>query len=197
MKLYIVRHGETAFNKEKIIQGHCDVDLNEAGLQQAKLLAKRISKVRFDYVYSSDLKRVRKTTGEILKFQKCPVRYTRKLRERNMGIFQGKKLEEYVEHLRKNKLIGNFRCKLPGGGESYNQFRKRISDFVDDIYSKHKNQTILVSTHGGIKRALLNYLEKKEPSFSRKFKNASLSVVRFREDGNHKVILENSIKHLE
>jgi alpha-ribazole phosphatase len=197
MKLYIVRHGETVFNKKKIVQGHKDVSLNKVGLEQAKLLAKHLSGIKFDFVYSSDLRRVKKTTEEILKFQSCPIRYSTKLRERNMGIFQGKGVEKYMEYLEKNGLAGNFRHRLLGGGESYNQFRKRVSEFVEKIYLKHKNQTILISTHGGTKRVLLNYLEGKIPSFSRKFKNASLSIVQFHENKKHEIILENFTKHLE
>ena len=77
MNLYIVRHGETGHNKRGILQGHFDSNLNRLGIKQAKLLAKRLEVVIFDYIYSSDSTRAKRTTEEIAKFQNCPVKYVK------------------------------------------------------------------------------------------------------------------------
>ena len=58
---YLVRHGETEWNRKGKIQGHLDVPLNEHGRRQVKMLAKRLAKCRFTAVYASDLSRTIKT----------------------------------------------------------------------------------------------------------------------------------------
>ena len=77
------------------------------------------------------------------------------LRERNLGRFNNKPKEKYYNYLKENKLEGNLSHKLPGGGESYLEMQKRVASFVEKIYKKHKDETILLSTHGGAKRVIL------------------------------------------
>ena len=65
MKLYIARHGETQWNKEKRIQGRADLEMNENGLSQVRAVAIGLADVKFDAVYSSPLKRALKTAQMI------------------------------------------------------------------------------------------------------------------------------------
>jgi broad specificity phosphatase PhoE len=66
VQIYIVRHGETEENKQKIIQGHLDTQLNSTGEKQADLVAKALRDIPFDVCYSSDLKRAASTAERIL-----------------------------------------------------------------------------------------------------------------------------------
>jgi broad specificity phosphatase PhoE len=199
MILYIVRHGETSHNKKGIFMGHYDAKLSSQGVKQARLLAERLKVVSFDYIYSSDLARAKRTTEEIAKFQKCPIQFSKQLRERKMGIFENQHRDKYYDFMDKNATKDRVRLPLPGGGESFFCQQKRAINFVGKIYKKHKGETILISTHGGIKRALLMYfkgisLEKFHEYI--KFGNTSLSIVKFHKDNKYKVELENDIKHL-
>jgi hypothetical protein len=65
-RVYIVRHGETEENKQKIIQGHLDTILNSEGERQADLVAKALKDISFDVAYSSNLKRATDTAKRIL-----------------------------------------------------------------------------------------------------------------------------------
>lgn len=56
-RIYIVRHGETEANRQRIIQGQLDTKLNEAGIEQAKMTASALEKVPFEAAYTSDLSR--------------------------------------------------------------------------------------------------------------------------------------------
>jgi broad specificity phosphatase PhoE len=201
MKLYIIRHGETPYNKKHLLQGHHNIKLNKKGTRQAKALAKRLKVINFDYIYSSDLTRVRETTEEIMKYQNCPVKYCKSLRERNLGKFSGRPVDEFYKYLKEENFLGNIHHRLPGGGESYYAVYKRISKFAEIIYNKHKNQTILLSIHGGPKKVLMMYLKNFELenflNFPQRFSNTSLSIVQFHKSGKHKIELENCIKHLE
>lgn len=201
MKLYLVRHGETDNNVKKIIQGHSNSKLTKLGKKQAQLLAKRLSKVRLDYIYSSDLLRARKTTEEIAKHQNCPIKYCVALRERSMGKFSGRHRDEWRAYLENNKLFGKIHKRIPGNGESIYQLQKRIVNFFEKMCKKHANQTVLFSTHGGPKKFLMMYLNGFDldefTKYPITFENAGLSMVNVHIKGKHKVELENCVKHLK
>jgi probable phosphoglycerate mutase len=65
-RVYIVRHGQTEENKQKIIQGHLDTILNYEGERQADLVATALKDIPFDVAYSSNLKRATDTAKRIL-----------------------------------------------------------------------------------------------------------------------------------
>jgi broad specificity phosphatase PhoE len=80
---------------------------------------------------------------------------------------------------------------------------KRIIKTVEKIYKKHKNKTILISGHGGTVRSILMFIknipvEKYREMLGGNFiQNSSVSIIKFHETGKHKIVLDNSIKHLE
>ena len=92
--VYLVRHGETAWNRERRFQGHQDVPLSPAGLFQAERLAQRLKSETFDAVYSSDLKRAVQTAEIVARELALPVVTLKGLRERSMGEWEGLTQEE-------------------------------------------------------------------------------------------------------
>ena len=60
MIVYLIRHGETEYNKQKRLQGQSDIALNEYGKELARLTAQGMDEIRFDYVFSSPLQRALK-----------------------------------------------------------------------------------------------------------------------------------------
>ncbi|KAJ6531598.1 phosphoglycerate mutase-like protein [Mycena vulgaris] len=91
-RIYVVRHGETRENRESVIQGHLDTELNDAGLEQARRVADALRSVPFDVAYSSDLVRALKTAQIILGHRgDIEIRAEGELRERFLGDLQGKK----------------------------------------------------------------------------------------------------------
>ncbi|MFZ2189055.1 MAG: histidine phosphatase family protein [Candidatus Moraniibacteriota bacterium] len=94
MNLYVVRHGETVDNARRILQGHLPGKLSGKGLRQAEKVAMRLKGVKFDFIYSSDLKRVVDTTKKIVVHHKAPIFFKESLRERYMGIYQGRSADE-------------------------------------------------------------------------------------------------------
>jgi len=199
MRLHIVRHGETLNNRKKIIQGLTNTPLSRVGKQQAKKLADRLIKQKIDTIYCSDLKRCKQTIEPFLKLKKdIPIHYVKELRERNFGIFEGKKSEKMKEWI-KNERNNDYYTPLPKG-ESFMDVRKRVSKFFKKLFKKEKGKNILLVTHGGVKRSLIiNLFEKYQKKPHKKFKipNTSLSIINIKDDGNHRVTLLNSIKHLE
>jgi probable phosphoglycerate mutase len=153
MLVYLIRHGETLWNTEKRLQGQNDSPLTCEGLKQVSLLAGRLSSVRFNAVYSSDLGRAKHTT-EIITSQlnHVPVTFDDRIRERHFGCFQGLTWEEISDRFPEEsakEMSGNPLNCVPEG-ESKQQLLSRALAFFEDIVLRHANQTILVVSHGGI-----------------------------------------------
>ena len=163
-RFYLVRHGETKWNQEGRIQGHLDSNLTEAGEEQAKKTAKKLLGVNFSTVYSSDLGRARQT-AEILKLERnIALRTTALLRERYMGILQGKTREEMSQKLigLLNQLdrIAQVKQQNPSIKiEDKDQVTTRTLRFLRQAAVAHQGEKVLLVTHSGNLRALLNKLK--------------------------------------
>lgn len=156
MKLMVVRHGETIENAKGILMGHRQGTLSPLGKKQAKALGKKLSSLNFDAVYCSDLKRCRDTAKEIIRYhKKVRVEYSELLREKNLGVFENMPvaLADFAS------LKGAYLTRKPAGGESHNDVKKRIREFLRFLKKTHpKESSILVVTHGGVIRAFKHIL---------------------------------------
>ncbi|KAK8685878.1 hypothetical protein V6N13_124910 [Hibiscus sabdariffa] len=157
--IVVVRHGETEWNADGRIQGHLDVELNEAGKQQAVLVADRLSKEpKISAVYSSDLKRALVTAETIA--ARCgglEVITDPDLRERNLGDLQGIVFRE-ASKLSPKAHKAFLSCRtdqdIPGGGESLDRLFQRCTSSLQRIGKKHKGERVVVVSHGGVIRSL-------------------------------------------
>ncbi|XP_044133879.1 fructose-2,6-bisphosphatase TIGAR [Bufo gargarizans] len=132
--LTIVRHGETRYNKEKLLQGQgIDEPLSEMGFMQAEAAGRYLSDVRFTHVFSSDLIRAKQTACTIMKNNKLSdgikINYDARLRERKYGIAEGQPLSELKTMAKKS----GEQCPsyTPPGGETLEQVRVRAKDFFE------------------------------------------------------------------
>src|SRR5262245_21363363 len=153
----VVRHGETAWNAEGRIQGHLDSPLNEEGLGQAVLLADRLARQRFSRLYSSDLGRALQTAPPIADHSGRVVHADVRLRERNLGIFQGDSGAQCER--RWPKHYANFRSRDPEhvipAGESGRELYERVIDMFTVLTREHPGERLAVVTHGGEADALV------------------------------------------
>ncbi len=149
--IYIFRHGETEWNKEKRFQGHLDIPLNEEGKKQAIGLKDQLEKLAPQAVLSSDLKRAVMTTTLSLEELDIPIYYSDQLREANLGEAQGKTQDEVKEIWGEDVLREWFRggpdFKFPGG-EPKRIASARARKYIQDFLDKHPVDRIAVSTHG-------------------------------------------------
>ena len=90
MQIYLVRHGETDWNREMKFQGWADIALNEAGRAQARALAARLKPIPIDAAFCSDLRRAQETAEILLPGRKTPLQPDPLLREMNFGPLEGK-----------------------------------------------------------------------------------------------------------
>ena len=89
MELYLIRHGETAWNDKKLIQGNIDIPLNAEGVNQAKILSEILKEIPFDIIFTSDCRRAKKTAIELAKKTKVKCTLDKRLRNRNFGDWEG------------------------------------------------------------------------------------------------------------
>lgn len=156
--IYIVRHGETEWNFKKLIQGQSDSPLTEEGIKQAKGLSKKLNKVKFDLVFSSDLLRAKRTAEIIIAEQKLEIATSELLRERRFGKLEGKPVQtlrafdELFAKLRHEEI---YSYKSSPDVESDEEIVTRLITFLREAAISHPGKKILVVTHGGIMRAFL------------------------------------------
>jgi broad specificity phosphatase PhoE len=188
MKLILTRHGETEENIAGILQGHMPGKLTINGEEQTKKLAQRLTAYEVDIIYSSDLDRATKTTKEIIKANPNPVVYfTKELRERYLGVYQGRHSDEVDWN------------NQPSDIETLQQMQNRIKNFLQKIYNKHKNKTILFVTHGAIGRSLITVILGKPADIifeMEKIKNTAIYLFDIKDNLSGKVIINNCDKHL-
>jgi len=150
---YGIRHGETAWNKEQRIQGHHDEPLSATGLTAVHTLGKEMRQSdigqQISLLYSSDLSRARVTADVLAYYLNVPYRVDSKLRERNYGEFEGKTFTELEAEFGLDRIEGY----QPPGGESLEEFDRRIGNAVIEILRSNPDQTILFVSHGGALRS--------------------------------------------
>ncbi|XP_074859121.1 fructose-2,6-bisphosphatase TIGAR [Carettochelys insculpta] len=132
--LTVVRHGETRYNKDRILQGQgVDEPLSETGFKQADAAGIFLSNVKFTHVFSSDLLRAKQTALTIIgKNQFCKdivIQYDARLRERKYGIAEGRPLSD----LKAMAKAAGEQCPsfTPSGGETLDEVRARAKDFFE------------------------------------------------------------------
>ncbi len=179
MKLTIIRHGETDWNKARRIQGRIDIGLNIFGLQQAHTCAKHLADEDFDKVFSSPLSRAYKTAEIISAKKKYVVSLNDDLQEINMGKWQGLVWSEirrihsdlYAEFER----VGDFSKVYKG--ESFQELQNRAVNFLNFLVDSPYENVLAVS-HGGFIKVLVCYVLGLDLSKRMKFHIDNLSITR-------------------
>ncbi|RKD14489.1 phosphoglycerate mutase [Pelobium manganitolerans] len=163
-RLYIIRHGETELNKNKVVQGRgVDADLNDTGRAQAEAFYQRYKNVPFDKIYTSALKRTHQTVAKFIEkgiaWEQLPG-----LDEIAWGNYEGKKhspeLDASFIALVESWNKGQYDNKAEGG-ESPNEVHIRQMEAIAHILSHRDEKTVLVCMHGRALRLLLCGLMKK------------------------------------
>ncbi|MBC7319319.1 histidine phosphatase family protein [bacterium] len=157
MSVYIVRHGETDWNREGIYQGQTDTPLNENGRKSARDLGFILNKIKFTSIYSSDLLRARETAEIINSFLNVPIYYTENLRELDFGRWTGISIWEMSE--KDPELFKRWQEDpwnvSPPGGETFRELTERVMGVLESIFERHKNENVLVVSHAGPIKAMI------------------------------------------
>jgi probable phosphoglycerate mutase len=179
-KMIVIRHGETTWNLDGKYQGHADSPLTKRGLAQAHAVGKRMKKLPFDVLYSSDLTRAHRTAQCIATETARDIVLDLRLRERNLGIFQGMCREEFI--VKYPEIYAQYQADLLHyvipQGESIQQCYQRCIGCFEEIAQHHAGQTVVAVTHGGILANLLKHTFQIPLESPRNFHvwNASLNI---------------------
>lgn len=154
--IYVVRHGQTDWNKEARIQGGTDNPLNATGLEQAAALGRTLADVRLDAVYTSSLQRARQTAAA---FEgRAPIVALDELRERHFGKFEGASEKDAALVADWNKRRFTWADDMEGG-ESLESQSKRAESVLRKIRERHKDGgTVAIVAHGGINPILVSHI---------------------------------------
>ncbi|KAJ7337932.1 hypothetical protein OS493_008091 [Desmophyllum pertusum] len=133
--LTLVRHGETVENKTGILQGQTDTFLSDKGIEQAQLAGSKLCDEHFSHVFSSDLKRARKTAEEIVEKSNfsslIKIVEDSRLQERCYGVAEGSSLQKFNEMAANNSMKTS--AFTPKGGETLAEVKKRATEFLNSI----------------------------------------------------------------
>ncbi|HNV34884.1 MAG TPA: histidine phosphatase family protein [Bacillota bacterium] len=194
-----MRHGQTSHNFEGRMQGRSDIPLDDKGMEQAQAVARALRDgefgMEFDAVYSSPLKRARKTAEIVAGALGAEVKSIPELMEIDCGLISGYTISEAM--LKFPEMVGLFGSgmwegRYPGG-QSHRQYEnENVLPALRRLYELEPGRRILAVTHGGfIRTAIMNFLGigDARPFLRHRLDNCGLTTVEIRGfDGEGKPI---------
>lgn len=200
-KVFLIRHGETEWNKLGKFQGSTDIDLSKEGILQAKRVSKRFNG-NFDYIYTSPLKRALKTARIISNKEGIEPIVAEGLTEINFGDWEGLTIKEIKNNFPEefnNWRNDDVEAPLCGGDLSIKKASIRAKNAVEEIVERHKGKKIIIVAHGGIIKAALVGLLKWNMTMYHKITvgNTGICELDFDDNLNPFIIRLNDTSHLE
>lgn len=195
--IYLVRHGETEANVTNTLQGQSDVPLNAKGVEQARLVGRRLRSKPFDVIWSSDLSRAAVTAREIA--GERTITYTPLLREWDLGDWVGLTWSEIAEKYPKEAgefKAGTLDAVIPGG-ETRRQFHDRAKKILDTLTETFPGKTVLCVSHGGVLRAMFSVLFQPQNARIRTDNTCLCCLRHSHADGSWVLVTWNDIAHLD
>lgn len=194
--IFLIRHGETDWNRSGRWQGHADIPLSQVGREQARALAQRLlgEGAFFDHLYASDLCRAFETAQLVGQALNIPVQPFPALREIHVGSWSGLTKAEIIE-----RFPGAFSDFFHShDGESLDVFDRRVGEGVLELARRHPGERLALVTHGGTIRGILRYLYTQQGSGeppSVHLGNTSITEIYF--DGvGWQLVRQNDLAHL-
>lgn len=191
MRLILVRHAQTDWNKQfKLQGGDSDIELNEEGKLEAEKTALKLKDEKFEIMFSSPMNRTKMTAESINEFHKCEINFDDRLWERRFGKLEGMNyfdLEDKLIEIYENNSYEEYEI------ERLEKVRERVKEFWQEIFTKYFGKTTLIVSHSGTLKALLSIiLDEPIEDARKKYKkaNASITILEFDEN---KLIKSKSI----
>ena len=201
--LYIIRHGETDYNKSGYLQGSTiNSSLNERGKKQSQAFFEHYKSIPFERIYTSTLNRSIESVAEFAKLG-IPVEHHAELNEINWGRFEGRKLS-IAATFKINRIIHKWRegstdLRIPGG-ESPADVAEKQKRVIDLIFSRPEEKNILISMHGRAMRIFICQLMQLSLEKMDQYKHDNLALYHLSFSGDKEVpvmIANNDILHLK
>jgi probable phosphoglycerate mutase len=202
--IILIRHGETAWNAERRLQGHIDIALNAEGLRQAAATAGALAGEQLDLVVSSDLQRAAQTADAVARTRAVPVQRDPLLRERCFGGFEGLLYAEIEQRFPVEFAAWQARqidAPMPAGAraaETFRQFYQRAVGAIVRWGDTHRGQTLALVAHGGVLECAYRAALGLSLETPRDFPVLNASINRFRvSDGKLSLVSWGEVGHLQ
>lgn len=202
MIIYLMRHGETDYNKKGLIQGRLDIPLNENGLMLAHLTREGFDQegLAFDYCYCSPLIRARQTAEILLAGTNTPIVYDDRICEMNFAEGEGVLLKDISVKPEYQNIHNLFHApekyRATEQGEDYEVLFQRVESFLWEELAPHERdyERVLVCCHGGIIRAFLAFMKKLRLSefWDNHQPNCSVNIIELK-DGQLDILQEHRL----
>lgn len=183
VRLILVRHGETDWNKEERLQGRRDIPLNKNGIRQLRKTAAELKKElgksgeKPDIIISSYLARAWQSAAIIAYTFKVLMTINKNLAEKNVGSLEGKTLKE-AKRAGLKKVGKEQQYNISDfGGETFEEVGRRIVDFLNYVIEEFEGKTVIVVTHAGILSPLSFILRDLGIDFSHGLQSGEYSIV--------------------
>jgi broad specificity phosphatase PhoE len=199
--LIFIRHGETAWSKGKkhTVRGRIDLPLNKIGEEQATVVAEQLSKENISTVYSSPLKRAVKTAEKVAKPHGIKEIEHIGFIDLDFGSWQGRLHKDLVEEFPRmyNKWLARPDKMVFPHGETLQAVYDRVSETLTDLIKKHKNETIVIVSHGVVLKVVLCYINQVGINKFWDFDvdNCTITKVKYKK-GKFEIETMNDSKHL-
>jgi len=199
-KIYIIRHGQTDFNLQGIVQGSgVDSSLNETGRAQAQAFFEMYGEVSFDKVYTSSLKRTAQTVARFIE-KGISHEELSGLNEISWGTNEGQKItpeeDAYYHWMLQQWQSGNTALRIQGG-ESPDEVASRQQPVINKILANNVDKTVLICMHGRALRILMCQLLKYPLKSMDMFEHSNLCLYLLELTGSHFSVMKyNDTAHL-
>ena len=197
MQLIIIRHGETLWNKEGLIQGTSDIELSSVGLEQARLLALSLKDQRISAIHASPLKRALKTAEIINEYHRREIQTHPGLMELDQGDFEGVSIKELVSSKKDflSKWMADPACVKMPNGESLSDLQDRAWKVLETII--RQDEDALLVAHNFTIATILCRIQKISLAELRStcVDTASKTIINFK-NGEAVIEVQNDRSHL-
>ncbi len=157
LRLFVLRHGETEYSRERRFAGARDVPLTALGLRQCEAAAARLAGTAVTAVYASPLERARASAEAIAKPHRLPVQVDPAFREMAFGAWEGLTRSEFTARFPEAARAWEDAPETvaPPGGETLAQVAERVEAGLAALLAGHPEQTLVLVTHGVVTRLLV------------------------------------------
>jgi len=199
--IYLIRHGETEYNRLKIVQGSgIDAELNPIGKAQADAFFEHYKDVTFDKVYTSDLIRTKQSVEKFIKLG-LPTEHHEGLNEISWGNREGRKIsaedDQYYQDMLKAWAEGNIKYAIDSGESPYD-VQTRQKPVLKLILSRKEEKRILICMHGRAMRIFLALMLHYPLKNMDVFEHSNLCLYKITYTGeSFRIDLHNNTEHLK
>ena len=165
VRIYLVRHGQSVANEQKIFTGQMDVELTEKGREQAKAVCDLIfNNYKVDKIYSSDLKRAKDTIRPLAEKLGLEITAYKEFREICAGDYQGVSMAVAKAELDYANWWATEDTVLPPNGETIRQLWNRSVNKFCGLVAENEGKNIVIASHNGVIRALIGFCKNYDAS---------------------------------